>query len=147
MCILKHFCFYLQLKTGVYTISACYILFHLCHIVYFSINSEWGSKEKGTTCIVVHCMLMFICVLLFIAAYKEIVCLTFLALFADFLQIVGFNTYRIFHIILDGFKLYLTLFFLFEMVMDIYVIMVVLSFYTEITSKRSQSLADTADIV
>lgn len=120
---------------------------HICHIVYFSLEIEWEDDDfKGISCMIVHFMLMFICVLLLIAAYKENVCLTFLTLFADFLQIVGFNTYRVFHIILDGFKLYLTLFFLFEMVMDVYVIMVILSFYTELTSKQSQSLADTSDI-
>lgn len=147
MCILKHFCFYLELKTGVYTISVCYIIFHLTHIVFLSLDLRWENNElKGVSCIIVHCMLMFTCVLLLIAAYKENVCLTFLSLFADFLQIVGFNTYRVFHIVLDGFKLYLTLFFLFEMVMDIYVIMVVLSFYTELTSKRSQPLSDASDI-
>lgn len=120
---------------------------HICHVVYFSLESDWEDDDlKGMSCMIVHFMLMFICVLLLIAAYKENVCLIFLTLFADFLQIVGFNTYRVFHIILDGFKLYLTLFFIFEMVMDVYVIMVILSFYTELTSKQSQSLADTSDI-
>lgn len=147
MCMLKHFCFYIQLRTGVYIISVCYIIFHLCHVVYFVLDLQWEAAElKGMTCIIVHCMLMFICVLLLIAAYKENVCLTFLALFTDFLQIVGFNTYRVFHIVLDGFKLYLTLFFLFEMVMDVYVIMVILSFYTELTNKRTQTPSDTPDI-
>lgn len=147
MCMLKHFCFYIQLKTGVYIISVCYIIFHLCHVVYFVLDLQWEAAElKGMTCIIVHCMLMFICVVLLIAAYKENVCLTFLALFADFLQIVGFNTYRVFHIVLDGFKLYLTLFFLFELVMDVYVIMVILSFYTELTNKRTQTPSDTTDI-
>lgn len=121
---------------------------HICHVVYFSLEAEWDDDDlKGMSCMIVHFMLMFICVLLLIAAYKENVCLTFLTLFADFLQIVGFNTYRVFHIILDGFKPYLTLFFIFEMVMDVYVIMVILSFYTELTSKQSQSLADTSDSV
>lgn len=146
MCLLKNFCFYLQLKTGIYIISVCYIIMHICHVVYFSLE-EWEDDDlKAMSCMLVHFMLMFVCALLLIAAYKENVCLIFLTLFADFLQIVGFNTYRVFHIILDGFELYLTLFFIFEMVMDVYVIMVILSFYTELTSKQSQSLADTSDI-
>lgn len=120
---------------------------HICHVVYSSLELESDDDDlKRMSCMIVHFMLMFICVLLLIAAYKENVCLMFLILFADFLQIVGFNTYRVFHIILDGFELTLTLFFIFEMVMDVYVIMVILSFYTEITSKQSQSLADTSDI-
>lgn len=120
---------------------------HICHVVYFSLESGRDDDDlKEMSCMIVHFMLMFICVLLLIAAYKENVCLMFLTLFADFLQIVGFNTYRVFHIILDGFKPLLTLFFIFEMVMDVYVIMVILSFYTELTSKQSQSLADTSDI-
>lgn len=120
---------------------------HICHVVYSSLELEKDDDDlKEMSCMIVHFMLMFICVLLLVAAYKENVCLIFLTLFADFLQIVGFNTYRVFHIILDGFKVYLTLFFIFEMVMDVYVIMVILSFYTELTSKQSQSLADTSDI-
>lgn len=147
MCLLKNFCFYLQLKTGIYIISVCYIIMHICHVVYFSLVSERDVDDlKRISCMIVHFMLMFICALLLIAAYKENVCLIFLTLFADFLQIVGFNTYRVFHIILDRFKPYLTLFFIFEMVMDVYVIMVILSFYTELTRKQSQSLADTSDI-
>lgn len=147
MCLLKNFCFYLELKTGIYIISVCYIIMHICHVVYFSLELERDDDDlKGMSCMIVHFMLMFICALLLIAAYKENVCLIFLTLFADFLQIVGFNTFRVFHIILDGFKLNLALFFIFEMIMDVYVIMVILSFYTELTSKQSQSLADTSDI-
>lgn len=147
MCLLKNFCFYLELKTGIYIISVCYIIMHICHVVYFSLELGWEDDDlKGMSCMIVHFMLMFICALLLIAAYKENVCLIFLTLFADFLQIVGFNTYRVFHIILDVFKPYLALFFIFEMVMDVYVIMVILSFYTELTSKQSQSLEDTSDI-
>lgn len=120
---------------------------HICHVVYFSLELESDDDDlKEMSCMIVHFMLMFICALLFIAAYKENVCLIFLTLFADFLQIVGFNTYRVFHIILDKFKPFLTFFFIFEMIMDVYVIMVILSFYTELTSKQSQSLVDTSDI-
>lgn len=149
MCLLKNFLFYLELKTGIYIISVCYIIMHICHVVYFLLELRERDDDdlKGMSCMIVHFMLMFICALLLIAAYKENVCLIFLTLFADFLQIVGFNTYRVFHIILDDrFKLNLALFFIFEMIMDVYVIMVILSFYTELTSKQSQSLADETDI-
>lgn len=142
----EKFCYSLSLRAGLLLVSVGYTLSHLTHIVFVSVITILWRKQIGIglSSVMVHFVLLLICVILFIAVYKENKCLTFLALYADFLQILGFNTARVIYIIQvwykSGFNTLLAGCFLVQLAMDVFLVIVIQSYYTKLINKQRSTV-------